>query len=378
MPKRTRICVRPTQRRKYKFEVVVPPEINEGTRERKFFVTRKEAQEFASDLQIRKENFGTRLLQMPEAVRQEALDCLEHLRPFGATLTQAVSFYVRHLRATQKSCTVAEMVEKLLPAKRLAGRSERYLRDLRMICGDFARHFGARWVTEITPEDVESWVAVERYSPTTRNNRLRTLSSAFTFAVTRRWCATNPVDKVERAIERKPVAGYLSAEQAQALLQTADEDLLPCVAIQLFAGLRPCEMAELEFKNIDLDLNQLWVDKEEHTTSHRVVQIMPNLRAWLLPHCCRVGKVQPVNYQNRWDALRRQVDLFKDWPHDGLRHSFGTWHFAKFQDLGKTQTQMGHSNPMITRKHYVVREDPRRADDYWNIAPADPVPAPRK
>ena len=47
------------------------------------------------------------------------------------------------------------------------------------------------------------------------------------------------------------------------------------VAIQLFAGLRPYEMAELNFENIDLERNQLLIDKEEHTTSHRVVQIMP-------------------------------------------------------------------------------------------------------
>ncbi len=84
-----------------------------------------------------------------------------------------------------------------------------------MICGDFARTFGTRWVSEITPEDVEGWVAVGSYSPTMRNDRLRTLSSAFAFAVTRRWCETTPVAKVERAIERKPVARYLFAKQAK-------------------------------------------------------------------------------------------------------------------------------------------------------------------
>lgn len=373
MPKRTPISVRPIRHQKYKFQVTVPPELNAGgVRERKFFVTRKEAHSFASDLQVRKENLGTRLLQMPESLRQEALDCVEHLKGHNATLTEAVKFYVRHRLATQKSCRVGDLIEKFLPAKRLAGRSERYLRDLRMICGDFARVYGTRWVTEITPEDVESWVALAAYSPTTRNNRLRTLSSAFAFAVTRRWCETNPVAKVERAFERKPVARYLSAAQAKALLDAADPELLPCVAIQLFAGLRPCEMAELPFENIDLERNQLWVDKEEHTTSHRVVQILPNLRAWLLAFRSRTGKVQPANYQNRWDALRRQAGLFEHWPHDGLRHSFGTWHFAKYQDLGKTAAQMGHSNPAITRKHYVVREDPSRADEYWDIRPSPP------
>lgn len=118
------------------------------------------------------------------------------------------------------------------------------------------------------------------------------------------------------------------------------------------------------------------MDKEEHTTSHRVIDMMPNLRAWLLPYAARSGRVQPAKYQARWDELRRQAGLYDHWPHDGLRHSFGTWHYAKFQDLGKTAAQMGHSQPMITRKHYVVRVDPRRADEYWNLAPAVAAPTP--
>ena len=371
VPKRTPICVRPIKQGKYRFQVPVPPELNGGKRERKFFVLRKEAQSFAADLQVQKDNFGTRLLQMPEPLRQEALNCVERLKPLQATLSEAVTFYIQHRHHAQKSRTVSELVGTVLAAKTAAGRAKRYLNDLRLICGDFGRSQGGRMASEITPEDVERWVANDSHSPTTRNNRLRTLSSAFSFAVKRRWCETNPVDRVERATERKPVAGYLSPAQAKALLLAADIDLRACVAIQLFAGLRPCELAELNFENIDLERNQLWVDKEEHTTSHRVVHIMPNLHEWLLPYRSRIGKVQPADYQKRWNDVRRRADLYENWPHDGLRHSFGTWHFAKFQDLGKTSAQLGHSNQMITRKHYVVREDPSRADEYWNITPTE-------
>ena len=371
MPKKTPICVRPIKHRLYKFQVTVPPQLHGGKRERKFFATRKEAQGFADDLRVQQENFGTRLLQMPEPLRQEAMDCTERLKPFQATLSQAVAFFIQHQRNAQKSCTVENLVAKFIPAKKAAEKSKRYLGDLRLICGDFARRFGTHVVAEITPEDVEDWVANEAHSPTTRNNRLRTLSSAFAFAVNRRWCDSNPVSRVERATERKPVAGYLSAEQARSLLKQADSDLRPCIAIQLFAGLRPCEMAELHFERIDLERSFLWVDKEEHTTSHRVVIVTPNLRKWLMPYRFRTGRIMPERYQKRWDALRHKVGLYDNWPHDGLRHSFGTWHFAKFQDLSKTAAQMGHSNPMITRKHYVVRADPSRADEYWNITPDD-------
>ena len=357
MPKRTPICVRAITHKKYKFLVTVPPQPGGGKRERKFFASRKEAQSFASDLQVQRDNFGTRLLQMPESLREEALDCAKLLKPLQATLSEAVRFYLHHRRNASKSCTVSELVEKVLVAKASANKSKRYLNDLRLICGDFAGQHGGRMVSEISVDDVEEWVNSGTRSPT-RNNRLRTLSSAFSYAVARRLCDANPASRVERATENKPIAGYLSAEQATSLLRNADTDLRACVAIQLFAGLRPCEMAELKFENINLEHNLLGVDTEEHTTSHRFVHIMPNLREWLLPYGSRTGMVQPHDYQRRWDHLRKQTGLYKDWPHDGLRHSYGTWHFAKFQDLGKTTAQLGHSNQMIARRHYVVRVEP--------------------
>ena len=43
-------------------------------------------------------------------------------------------------------------------------------------------------------------------------------------------------------------------------------------------------MAELTFEQIDVEQKQIGVDKEEHTTSHRAIEVMPNLRAWLLPY----------------------------------------------------------------------------------------------
>ena len=367
MPKRTPICVRAITHKKYKFQVTVPPQLSGGKRERKFFASRKEAQSFASDLQVQRDNFGTRLLQMSESLREEALDCAERLKSIQATLSEAVTFYLQHRQNALKSCTVSELVRKVLVAKASANRSKRYLNDLRLICGDFAGQHGQRMVSEISVDDVEAWVASDTRSATTRNNRLRTLSSAFAYAVVRRWCDANPASRVERATENKPVAGYLSVGQATALLQHADMDLRVCVAIQLFAGLRPCEMVELKFESINLKRNLLVVDTEEHTTSHRYVDIMPNLREWLLPYAARTGKVQPRGYQRRWDNLRKQVGLYENWPHDGLRHSYGTFHFAKFQDLGKTSAQMGHSTPPITRKHYVRREAPSRAGEYWNI-----------
>lgn len=166
--------MRAVKHRKYNFQVAVPPELNGGKRERKYFMLRKEAQSFASDLQVQKENFGTRLLQIPEVLRQETLDCAERLKPFQSSLTEAVTFFIQHRHNAQKSCTFSE----LLLSKKSMGRSERYLNDLRRICGEFAREYGARAVAEVSPDDVENWATNNEHSPTTRNNRLRVVFKA--------------------------------------------------------------------------------------------------------------------------------------------------------------------------------------------------------
>ena len=139
--------------------------------------------------------------------------------------------------------------------------------------------------------DVEAWVTSDTRSATTATIACEHCPSAFAYAVVRRWCDANPASRVERATENKPVAGYLSVVQATALLQHADADLRACVAIQLFAGLRPCEMVDLKFESINLNRSFLVVDTEEHTTSHRLRgNHCQTLREWLLPYAVRTGK----------------------------------------------------------------------------------------
>lgn len=180
----------------------MPPALNGERRARKCFHTRKDAEQFASDLRARKENYGIRLAQVPERLRHEALECEERLKAINATLTEATVFFIQHREATRRSCTVADLIAKVIEAKKLAARSKRYLADVRLIGGDFAKHDLNKFVCDVIPTDVDNWVGERKLSPTTRNNRLRTLSLAFSYTVKRDRCSSNPIDRVERATER--------------------------------------------------------------------------------------------------------------------------------------------------------------------------------
>ena len=57
------------------------------------------------------------------------------------------------------------------------------------------------------------------------------------------------------------------------------------------------------------------------------------------------------------------------WSNNVLRHSYGSYHLAKFEDINKTSLQLGHMKPDVLFNHYrdlVTREE---ADYFWNIFP---------
>lgn len=64
-----------------------------------------------------------------------------------------------------------------------------------------------------------------------------------------------------------------------------------------------------------------------------------------------------------------RVALLQHWPQNGVRHSFGSYHLAHFQDAAKPALEMGNSPAMIF-KHYRELVKPKDAEAYWNIRPA--------
>src|SRR4051812_33761615 len=88
------------------------PKIGTG-RHRKFFKStgraeddtgRIEAETFLEAKRIEQQNYGTAAMAFTERQRAEYLECQEKLRPFGKSIRDAISFYLPHLHATNRSC----------------------------------------------------------------------------------------------------------------------------------------------------------------------------------------------------------------------------------------------------------------------------------
>jgi integrase len=358
------------------FFCVTWPKIGNG-RNRRFFKDRLEAETFLQSKRIEQENYGTAGTSFNERQRAEYLECSEALKTFNATIRDAVNFYLPHLHATKRTCTAAELVEELLKVKEADGASERYLSDLRSRLTQFAECFNGRPVAEITSAQVDEWLRSlsdketgKRLAATTRNNFRRVLIVAFNFAHERGYCAGNPAEKSAKAKVIESTIGILTVEETARLLESTAPELVPFVAVGAFAGLRRAELERLDWREVDLQAGLIEVTaKKAKSARRRFVRIQPNLARWLRPSAQIAGNVTPVEYRELLDDAR-EAACIEEWPHNALRHSFASYHLARFNDAAALALELGHTNSNLVFQHYRQLVKPKQAERYWKIAPA--------
>jgi integrase len=282
-----------------------------------------------------------------------------------------------HLHASNRTCTVAELVGELLNVKEADGASERYLSDLRSRLGQFAATFDGKPVAEITATEVDHWLRSlsdsetgKPLAATTRNNFRRVLIVAFNFARERGYCVGNAAEKSARAKVIESAVGILTIDQIARLLESSASELVPYVAIGAFAGLRRAELERLDWREVDLESSLIEVTASKAKSARRrFVRIQPNLARWLRPYAQLRGEVTPLKYRELFDAAREAAGI-EQWPNNALRHSFASYHLARFNDAAALALELGHTNSNLVFQHYRQLVRPKQAARYWNIRPA--------
>jgi integrase len=326
---------------------------------------------------MQQENYGSAGFALSDRQRAEYLESLEKLQPFGVTIRDAVEFYLPHLAATKRSCTVAELVGELLKIKEADGASTRYLADLRGRLGQFALTFGDRPVAGITASEVDAWLRSlsdkatgKRLSPVTRNHFRRVLIVLFNFGKSRGFLVGNPAEQSAKAKEIQSPVGILTVTETVRLLESAPSFLVPYLAIGAFAGLRRAELERLDWREVDLQSGLIEVTAANAKSARRrLVKIQPNLAQWLQPHAQLRGSVTPTDYSKLLLTAREAAGITQ-WPPNALRHGFASYHLAHFNDAAALALELGHTNSQLVFQHYRQLVKPRDAQAYWNIAPS--------
>jgi len=217
-------------------------------------------------------------------------------------------------------------------------------------------------------------------APSYRNALLRELRAVFSFAVKREWCRDNPVLKLDFETHSVAEREIYSVKECCALLQTAREkhpELLPGVAIGLFAGIRVYEMLRLEWRNIDFEENM--IDLPAAITKRRRRRSIPieaTLKSWIgetrpsekVDDC----KVLPFAGYGGWRTAIRKLasDANVEWKQNALRHSYASYWLAVHNDLTKLALQMGHIGGLeVLHRFYHRSVRAKEATLFWALKP---------
>lgn len=381
----------------YSFKVEVTRRTKNGndwqtTRKRKFFKDKESAEDYEKEINGASKAVGdsTRSLLIENEKLEEAQRAFRLLEPTGASLTEAVQFFLADYNAKQKleSLTVAEAVERYSEGK-VSGRfnkggrklSTRSLQTLREVissgCNSFAYHFEGSDLGDLEKEDLLEWIW-EPDSATTASKRYTYLNGFLQRARLEKWIGTNPLEGEQRPTGT-PAKEFFQTDRTRLLFNSVEGDIRDYLALGFFAGLRSSEIRELHWIDIDFTENEIFVNGTSSKTTKtgeatRIVPLQDNLAAWLAltPTQERVGKIVGPNFQKRFSAARGAVGFKKDWPHNVARNSFATMRYAELRGEGgaaaRAAEECGHDLKTF-EKHYKRNVSRSAGKEHFEISP---------
>jgi integrase len=241
----------------------------------------------------------------------------------------------------------------------------------------------------VTRDEVRAWIMGNGYAPKTQRNYLGDLRECFAWGVREGHMVTNPIGGeegfIQLAADDEGEIMALDIADCIALLKTAllgtaeahgragtgrwkaieqpggYRPLIGYLVIAMFAGVRPEEIKRTPLVKLDArERTVVIMGKSAKTRQRRVIELHRTGAIWLrlwLRLCPGIeanglASITPKNFDRRWKALRKAAGV-QDWPHDALRHTFASYHYAAFQNIKLLQAQMGHSEKEETLfRHY--------------------------
>ena len=350
-----------------KFEVDAGMRLGGTKKYRKWFKTEEEAKGHADTLKIRLKNDGLGGFKLSRGEQIDAEKALKILDGRG-TLQQACEFFIRYLGENGTNLSVAQLVDEFLEHKERQGllgekgASERTINDYRHRLGHVAERFNAVPLAEFRERDFEDWIL----SRGDVRGLTRTTKALFSYAVSKQYIPENPIKKKTPAPKiGKP--SILSVKDCQSLVSTAlasqdhrntDRgeriDLLACVVLGLWCGLRPeAELKRLDWSDVNIEDGFVNIHDDWKVKIGRHVTI-PECAKFLLRKCrLKEGPVVPQkNFRRRWDWLRKEAGVYGSWESDIMRHTFASMHYAYYRDKKQVENELGHCNSSMLR-HYI-------------------------
>jgi site-specific recombinase XerD len=364
----------------------------------KRFSTDNKAWKHAEETERDIDNHGVRFGELPPEARRAFdfyRDEVIELAEVGAAVPRfeelvadaLAAIRAAHNAREENAIAVAEAVEAFTDYKRTRVK-ERQLADLKDRLKRFAETFGVRSVRSITTAEIESWLASLRsrrnpdkldvpplLGPLARNHYRAALHAFFAYgtAAARSWCARNPVADLEpEQVETGEPEAY-TPENAAKLMQTAlntHPELVPVLALGMFAGLRVSEAADTDLAKLPKAAGEF---RTTGKTGPRMAPFTEACTAWLAAQPRRKGKAWAKSRRMLVDAMQALFTAAKVEAIDnGARHSFITYRTAETRDVARVADECGNSVSTI-KNHYRQLVTAEAAEAFFAIRPEEPA-----
>ena len=322
---------------------------------------------------------------MNDTEKRYLYDLKMHAESQGYDLWDAVRHYDKfRATSTLDHIKVKEAVPLCLEAKENEdGAAKRYLQSLRSVLNRFAAHSGNLVVDEVRHPQITEFLKNYKISLRTRQGYLTDLRSFFSWCEQKGYCEVNPcIAAMPSKARRKEIMTakrgrrklqVLTPAEVKKLLTYCEKEeptLTPYAVLCVFGGLRP----EREAPNmIDDDITDEAIRVPEDFAKDNETRIIeplsPNFIKWIKYIKRRDGSfLKPLNLVRKWNKAKNSIG--RDWPHDCMRHSYASYHFAEYNDAGLTAKNLGHPDSTLLRKDYNGAVTKAQAKAFWAILPS--------
>lgn len=354
-----------------------------------YFGTKAAAEAALDEAKKKRREHGDSAIALTDEDRIRFAAAKERLGAVNAKIEDAVDFYLKHARPAKGPIKLDELFKKFAFEKEMQGKRKRYRQQLKCSCMSFIRGSEERPAHTVSRDDVKQWLHGQGWKAKTMAVYLGDLRSFFGWALDEKYVTMNPCLEIETPAGETEEIVTMAVRQAERLLVAAHTswdiesrhpfaDLLGYAAIGLFGGVRPEELQKTPKAMIDLDAGTVVVlGRHAKTRQRRVVDLSGNAVAWLREWfrlCPDQAMIIPPNFRPRWERLRQGCGWELPWPHDIMRHTFASMHYAMHQNEALLQVQLGHINKNTLFKHYRAVKTKKEAAAFWKLIPTSHPP----
>jgi len=347
------------------------------------FNTVDEAKDVALQKRIEITNSGASSLNFTEAMKKDSLKAMSILKPFKLSLSACAEYYAKHNTSVDYDNTIEGLVNSFLKDKKVSGIREKTYEHFIYTLTHFKNTFADLSAEVITHSDLDNYLSNWDNAPSSRKARRVSIGTFFNYVKDKGIIETNPTSRVKKksVLKDKKSPSIWKVDEVKLILDSASVrkselviatksgsysrdvnnpfELYLYLAIGFFSGIRPDEILRLKWEDINFKSKQIEIRSDTaKERKPRIVEIYPNLikiikdyqKDFAISNSDYVISIGKGAIRYRRTQLMKELGLA--WKQDAMRHSFATYHLAKY-GTDKTRRLLGHTVDQIMWEYYI-------------------------